>query len=74
MSGMGYIFREWRLVMISELLSFVCQVVREGGKVEEEGVDLVKMNALLLRKIEELTLYVLYLHHRIEELEGAKEE
>ncbi len=37
MSGMGYIFWEWGLVMISEFLSFVCQVVRGGGQGRRRG-------------------------------------
>jgi len=40
------------------------------AQVEENGVDLGAMNALLLRKVEELTLYILQQEERIKALEA----
>ncbi|MBN2612051.1 MAG: hypothetical protein JXB00_10890 [Bacteroidales bacterium] len=40
-----------------------------SGEVAQEGVSLGEMNALLLKKIEELTLYLIQQQKRIEELE-----
>ena len=37
--------------------------------INESGFDLVEMNALLLKKIEELTLYLIEQNKRINELE-----
>ncbi len=36
---------------------------------EKNGIDLSKMNALLLRKVEELTLYTIEQEKRIKKLE-----
>lgn len=41
-------------------------------EVEENGADVGDMQAKLLQKIEELTLYVVALHRRIEQLESNK--
>jgi len=38
--------------------------------VEEEGVSLGELNKILLKKIEELTLYLILCDKRIKELEG----
>lgn len=43
--------------------------IPSAKQVEEEGMELGKMNALLLKKIEELTLYLIQQNKRIEELE-----
>lgn len=41
---------------------------------EEEGIELSKMNILLLKKVEELTLYVLQLEEKNKELEKSGKE
>lgn len=43
--------------------------VPSAQEVSEQGVDVAKMNALLLQKIEELTLYQIQLHKLVEGLE-----
>lgn len=43
--------------------------VPSANEVIKEGVDLVKMNATLLEKVEELTLYLIQQQKRIEQLE-----
>jgi hypothetical protein len=40
--------------------------------VEQQGVDLGQMNALLLQKVEELTLYIIDLQKQINELKQQK--
>ena len=40
-------------------------------EVAKEGIDMAKMDAKLLEKIEELTLYVIQLNKKIEQLEKA---
>lgn len=39
-------------------------------QVFKQGIDLYEMNVMLLQKIEELTLYILNLESRIQELEN----
>lgn len=46
--------------------------VPSGQQISEEGVNLVDMNATLLRKIEELTLYLIEQNKRLEKLEKEK--
>ena len=36
-------------------------------EVEKDGYELVKMDALLLQKIEELTLYIIHLEKKLNE-------
>ena len=47
--------------------------VPSAAEVENNGVDLGQMNARLLQKIEELTLYVIDLQKQIDELKQEKE-
>jgi hypothetical protein len=42
--------------------------VAPAAEMENEGIGLSEMNALLLRKVEELTLYVIELKGEIDEL------
>lgn len=46
--------------------------VPSAAEVEKEGIELGEMNAILLQKIEELTLYVIELQKQIDELKGDK--
>ncbi|MDR1112734.1 MAG: hypothetical protein LBL18_03095 [Bacteroidales bacterium] len=43
-----------------------------ASEVEEQGIQLGEMNALLLKKIEEMTLHIIELEKRITELENEK--
>ncbi|MDR2970955.1 MAG: hypothetical protein LBU83_03365 [Bacteroidales bacterium] len=43
-----------------------------AAEVEANGVNLGEMNALLLQKVEELTLYIIQLEKRLDELELKK--
>lgn len=45
--------------------------VAPAAEMEQDGIDLSEMNALLLKKIEELTLHVIDLNKRIETLENG---
>lgn len=47
--------------------------VPSATEVEKEGIELGEMNAILLQKIEELTLYVIELEKKIEKLEAQNE-
>lgn len=44
--------------------------IPSAAEVEKEGIQLGEMNALLLQKVEELTLYVIELQKQIDELKG----
>jgi hypothetical protein len=40
--------------------------------VEANGIELGEMNAILLQKVEELTLYIIQMEKRLNELESRK--
>lgn len=68
-------FPDYQLKSLAEVESFIKQnghlpEVPNAKTVEENGIELGEMNALLLRKIEELTLYILEQEKRITALEG----
>jgi hypothetical protein len=48
--------------------------VPAAQEVEKNGVDMVEMDAILLKKVEELTLYILEQNKRIESLEKVIEQ
>jgi len=48
--------------------------IPSATEVEKEGIDLAEMNAKLLKKVEELTLYLIEQNKRIEQLEKKLEE
>lgn len=74
-----YVFKpEYSLLSLSELEEFVknnnhLPEIPTSSEVSENGVNLGEMNALLLKKIEELTLYVIELNNKINELENSKQ-
>jgi len=75
-----YVFEaDYKLMSLSELKSFIAanKHLPEMPKAEENGklqqIKLAEMNALLLKKIEELTLYMLEQEERINELENLME-
>ena len=43
-------------------------------EISKNGIDVYEMNAVLLKKVEELTLYVIELEKRIDEMEKVKSE
>jgi hypothetical protein len=48
--------------------------IPSAQEVEKNGVDMVEMDAALLKKVEELTLYILEQNKRIENLENQAKE
>jgi hypothetical protein len=69
-----YVFEEkYPLLPIPELNNFIksnkhLPEIPTEKEVSENGLDLGDMNALLLKKIEELTLYVIDLQKQVDEL------
>ena len=41
-------------------------------EISKDGMDVYEINAILLKKVEELTLYVIELEKRIDEMEKLK--
>ncbi len=74
--GADYVFEEdYKLRSYAELRSFVQKnkhlpEVPPAAEMEEKGYDVAKMNETLLRKIEELTLYILDLENRLKDVEN----
>ena len=70
-----YVFsEEYELPSLEEVRLFISKYghlenIPSAKEVEEEGIELGEMNRRLLEKIEELTLYILQLEERINELE-----
>ena len=67
----------YRLPTLAELEQYVkahrhLPDIPSAAEVEQEGVDLGQMNALLLQKVEELTLYVIDLQKQIDELKNQQ--
>jgi len=73
-----YVFgKNYNLMPLKELEQFVNEnqhlpEIPSAATVEENGIELGKMNALLLKKVEELTLYIIQMEKRISELESLK--
>jgi trimeric autotransporter adhesin len=73
-----YVFdKSYKLMTLKEVEKFVQKNhhlpnVPSAKEVGEEGIDLAKMNAKLLEKIEELTLYIINQDKRILKLEEKK--
>jgi hypothetical protein len=65
--------QEYNLLPLSEVEGFInanqhLPNIPSAAEVEENGVELGEMNAKLLQKIEELTLYIINLQKQIDEL------
>lgn len=64
-AGADYVFEEeYKLKELSELEAYLKEnkhlpEVQSASEMETDGIELAKMNILLLKKIEELTLYVI---------------
>lgn len=75
-----YVFDpERKLMSISELERYIKEHKRlpnmpSAEEVDKNGVNLGELNRLLVEKVEELTLYVIELHERIEVLESENEK
>ena len=73
-----YVFaQDYDLMKISDLRSYVQQHrhlpgVPSAAEVEENGVELGATTEILLQKIEEMTLYILQLEERVQQLENGK--
>jgi hypothetical protein len=70
-----YVFAEgYNLTPIKELEKFISTYkhlpeIPSAMEVKEQGIDLADMDARLLKKVEEMTLYIIQLEKRIESLE-----
>lgn len=75
-----YVFaKDYKLKGLSEVESFIAANkhlpgVPSASEVEKSGIDVVEMDAKLLEKIEELTLYIIEQNKRIENLEKKIQE
>ena len=75
-TGCDYVFAEnYKLMNLNDLSNFVktnkhLPEVAPAVQMEDEGINLSEMNTLLLKKVEELTLYVIELNRKIEILEN----
>jgi hypothetical protein len=73
-----YVFgKEYNLRTLSEVENFIhtyghLPEVPGTGFVKDNEIGLNEMNMILLKKVEELTLYMLQQEKRIKELEGRK--
>jgi len=76
--GCDFVFEEdYELMSLNDLNHFIktnkhLPNVAPAAKMEAEGINLSEMNATLLQKVEELTLYVLDLQKQIDELKSKK--
>ena len=74
--GCDYVFADdYKLMNLNDLSTFVktnqhLPEVAPAVQMEDEGINLSEMNTLLLKKVEELTLYVIELNRKIEILEN----
>ena len=73
-----YVFsKDYDLMKISDLKQYVqtnshLPGIPSAAEVEENGVELGATTELLLQKIEEMTLYIIQLEERIQQLENGK--
>ncbi|MDR2962615.1 MAG: hypothetical protein LBU90_03105 [Bacteroidales bacterium] len=76
--GCDYVFEnDYKLMPLSELSTFVktnkhLPEVAPAVEMESEGISVSEMNALLLKKNEELTLYIIDLEQRLSNVENTK--
>ena len=71
-----YVFeKEYKLMSLKDVESYIIKnkhlpEVQSTSEVENNGIDLAEINATMLKKIEELTLYLIQQNKRIENLEN----
>jgi len=76
--GCDYVFAEdYKLMSLSDLDKFIktnkrLPEVAPAAEMEADGINVSETSALLLKKIEELTLYIIELEKRLSELEAKK--
>jgi len=76
--GCDFVFNEdYELMSLNDLENFIktnkhLPNVAPAAEMEAEGINLSEMNAILIQKIEELTLYILDLQKQINELKQTK--
>ena len=69
--------KDYKLLPLKDVEQFITENqhlpnVPSSADVEANGVELGEMNAILLQKVEELTLYIIQLEKRLAELENKK--
>ena len=67
----------YNLMPLKELEQYIKQNkhlpdVPTQDEISKDGMDVYEMNSILLKKVEELTLYVIELEKRIDEMEKLK--
>jgi len=73
-----YVFnKDYNLLTLNEVEQFIAENshlpnVPSAAQVEANGINLGEMNAILIQKVEELTLYILNLQKQINELKNSK--
>ena len=73
-----YVFeKDYNLLPLNEVEQFIAENkhlpdVPAAAQVKENGIELGEMNAILLKKIEELTLHLIQMEKRLSELESEK--
>jgi hypothetical protein len=78
--GCDYVFaNDYNLMSLNDLSAFIktnkhLPEVAPAAQMEEEGINLSEMNALLLKKVEELTLYTIMQQEMLEELKNEIEK
>jgi hypothetical protein len=76
--GCDFVFDDdYQLMSLQDLNNFIktnkhLPNVVPAAEMEAEGINLSEMNALLLQKIEELTLYIIQMEKRLAEVENMK--
>jgi len=75
-----YVFHnEYKLLSLPDLQKYIKTYnhlpdVPNAETVAKDGVELLEMNALLLKKIEEMTLYLFQMNERLNKLEQVNTE
>ncbi|MCL2290028.1 MAG: hypothetical protein FWC34_04895, partial [Bacteroidetes bacterium] len=69
--------KDYKLPTLNEVEQFINENqhlpnVPSAAEVEANGIELGEMNAILLRKVEELTLYIIQMEKRLSEIESKK--
>jgi hypothetical protein len=73
-----YVFDEdYDLMSLSEVESFIKENkhlpdVPSAKEVKKDGLDVAEMNATLLKKVEELTLHIIELEKKVNELQNEQ--
>ncbi|MFA7608242.1 MAG: hypothetical protein WCY69_00020 [Bacteroidales bacterium] len=67
----------YNIMPLKELEQYIIQNkhlpdVPNQDEISKDGMDVYEMNTILLKKVEELTLYVIELEKRIDEMEKVK--